>query len=171
MKKPENMTCLRGNTLVPKTHPRIAFRGLLDSLEADILEIQLCASEQGGDFYPSALGELLDCVRELMSAEVNERPVAEVKLFGFSLDELREQSHRVKEVFGIDIPLPDYTMGALALRLNALRAGIRRVELAAAEIFSAVGENSREDIIRVMNRLSSAAWWLFCHCIANKGQE
>lgn len=31
--KPEHMTHLRGNLLVPKTHPRIAFRGQLDSLQ------------------------------------------------------------------------------------------------------------------------------------------
>ena len=34
--KPEEMTHLRGNLLVKKTHPRIAFRGKLDSLEAAI---------------------------------------------------------------------------------------------------------------------------------------
>ena len=32
--KPEHMTHLRGNILVPKTHPRIAFRGGIDTLEA-----------------------------------------------------------------------------------------------------------------------------------------
>ena len=32
--KPEGMTHLRGNLLVPKTHPRIAFRGKLDTLIA-----------------------------------------------------------------------------------------------------------------------------------------
>ena len=38
--KPEHMTHLRGNILVPKTHPRIAFRGGIDTLEAELL---LCA--------------------------------------------------------------------------------------------------------------------------------
>ena len=33
-RKGEGMTHLRGNLLVPKTHPRIAFRGALDSLMA-----------------------------------------------------------------------------------------------------------------------------------------
>lgn len=35
--KPEHMTHLRGNLLVPKTHPRIAFRGQLVSLQAEII--------------------------------------------------------------------------------------------------------------------------------------
>ena len=35
--KPEHMTHLDGDTLVPKTHPRIAFRGEMDTLEAEIM--------------------------------------------------------------------------------------------------------------------------------------
>ena len=35
--KPEHMTHLNGDTLVPKTHPRILFRGKLDTLEAELL--------------------------------------------------------------------------------------------------------------------------------------
>ena len=35
--KPEHMTHLNGEYLVPKTHPRIRFRGAVDTLEAEIL--------------------------------------------------------------------------------------------------------------------------------------
>ena len=35
--KPEHMTHLNGDTLVPKTHPRIRFRGKMDTLEAELL--------------------------------------------------------------------------------------------------------------------------------------
>ena len=35
--KPEDMTHLNGDTLVEKTHPRILFRGAVDTLEAEIL--------------------------------------------------------------------------------------------------------------------------------------
>lgn len=45
--KPEDMTHLRGNRLVKKSDPRIAFRGQLDSLEAHILECQAQVCEQG----------------------------------------------------------------------------------------------------------------------------
>lgn len=41
------MTHLHGNVLVPKTHPQIAFRGMLDSLEAKIMSLQVVASENG----------------------------------------------------------------------------------------------------------------------------
>ena len=40
--KPEHMTHLNGEVLVPKTHPRIRFRGAMDTLEAELL---LCGSE------------------------------------------------------------------------------------------------------------------------------
>ena len=43
--KPEHMTHLHSNVLVPKTHPRIAFRGEMDSLEAELL---LCLHEERG---------------------------------------------------------------------------------------------------------------------------
>lgn len=45
--KPEEMTHLRGNQLVPKTHPRIAFRGKLDSLMAQLMEVEVMAAEAG----------------------------------------------------------------------------------------------------------------------------
>ena len=39
--KPEHMTHLYGDVLVEKTHPRIAFRGAIDTLESEILLCQL----------------------------------------------------------------------------------------------------------------------------------
>ena len=41
--KPEHMTHLDGTTLVPKTHPRIVFRGKMDSLEARLIACRLAA--------------------------------------------------------------------------------------------------------------------------------
>ena len=52
--KPEHMTHLDGTTLVPKTHPRIVFRGKMDSLEARLLACRLAAPE-----YDRELGEIL----------------------------------------------------------------------------------------------------------------
>ena len=45
--KPEHMTHLYGNCLVPKNHPRIILRGKLDSLEAAILWAQATAQREG----------------------------------------------------------------------------------------------------------------------------
>ena len=41
--KPEHMTHLNAEILVPKTHPRIRFRGAMDTLEAELI---LCSWQQ-----------------------------------------------------------------------------------------------------------------------------
>lgn len=65
--KPEEMTHLRGNLLVPKIHPQIEFRGRLDSLMAQILEVQLLADEQGEPKVLSDLEELLEYTRQILA--------------------------------------------------------------------------------------------------------
>jgi ethanolamine utilization cobalamin adenosyltransferase len=168
--KPEYMTQLRGNLLVPKTHRRIAFRGAVDSLEADVLEAALVAAEQGEEETRKGLGEILLCLRKVMSAEVNETPLEAPRLFGLSAGELREQTHDVKSAFGIPHPDPDYTMGPLALRLNTLRTRVRSAELLAVRTFCPQSGYPRDDIILTLNRLSSAVYWLFCRHISRKGE-
>jgi ethanolamine utilization cobalamin adenosyltransferase len=168
--KPEYLTHLCADVLVPKTHGRIRFRGILDSLEADVIEAQALASSLGEGWYTERLGETLDCLRRVLAAEVKETPLPEFTLFGLSEEELHAQSHNVRAAFGMDgHPVPDYTMGPLAVRLNTLRARIREGELLAVRVFWGGAEErpcGREDIIRVMNRLSSAFYWLFCRCIS-----
>ncbi|GAA6296719.1 hypothetical protein [Enterocloster asparagiformis] len=162
--KPEDMTHLRGNRLVKKSDPRIAFRGQLDSLEAHILECQAQVCEQGNAELCGCLGELLDHVRDVLGAEVRDEPLAQKPLFGYDHDRLRYVSHHVKEEIGIDHPIPDYRMGRMALMLNTLRTRIREAELGAVAAFP--GE--RPDIIEEMNRLSSAAYILFCRQVAKQ---
>lgn len=162
--KPEDMTHLRGNLLVPKTHPRIAFRGRLDSLEACILELQALAAGEGKIELCGQLGELLDHVRSVLGAEVKDQVLEPKKLFGYDHGQLRYVSHHVKEEIGIDHPVPDYRMGMTALRLNSLRACIREAELAAAAAFP----GGRPDLIEEMNRLSSGAYILFCRQVAGQ---
>ena len=160
-----NKTCLADGVYVSKDHPRIVFRGALDSLQANILEAQVLAAEKNEEYYANALGEILDFVRELMCVEVKEQPAAERKLFGMSLDDLHEQSHKVKEFFGFAHPLPDHTMGALSIRLNTLRTRVRETELIAAGTLS---EPRQNDIVHALNRLSSAVYWLFCRSVSGK---
>ena len=166
--KPEEMTHLRGNLLVPKTHPRIAFRGKLDSLEAAILEAQSLAHRQGAEKLRDDLGQVLARVRAVLGAEVKGVPLQEELLLGLDQAGLRRVSHHVKEEFGIDHPVPSWEMGELALRLNTLRTQVREAELAAAAAFLAPGEAPRPDIIRELNRLSSAVYILFCRQVAGK---
>ena len=162
------MTHLRGNLLVPKTHPRIVFRGKLDSLEAAILEAQALAHRQGAAGLRDDLGQVLGRVRAVLGAEVRGTPLKEELLLGLDQAGLRRVSHNVKGELGIDHPVPSWEMGELALRLNWLRTQVREAELAAAAAFTAPGEAPRPDIIRELNRLSSAVYILFCRQVAGK---
>ncbi|MEI3265877.1 hypothetical protein [Frisingicoccus sp.] len=165
--KPEHMTHLRGNLLVPKTHPRIEFRGQLDSLQAEIICLQAEACEKKQEKLVTDLGDVLYGVRCILGAEVKEEPLEPMKLLGMTDKELRENSHNVKKYLGMDHPIPDYTMGRMAADLNHLRAKVREVELSAAHAFMTVeGVVERPDIIQNLNRLSSGVYIVFCRWLA-----
>ena len=68
----------------------------------------------------------------------------------------------------MDHPIPGWEMGELALRINTLWTRVREVELAAATAFEAPGEAPRPDIIRELNRLSSAVYLIFCRVVSGK---
>jgi ethanolamine utilization cobalamin adenosyltransferase len=165
--KPEYMTSLSGNRLVSKTHGRIAFRGALDSLEAEIIEAQVLADGRGEIWFLERLAELLSFLRDMLAAEVKDISLPPPRLFGLSADELRRRSHDVKGSFGFEHPLPDYTMGLLAVRLNLLRARAREAELLAVRAFGPGGDE-RPDLLLAMNRLSSALYWLFCKAVSDR---
>jgi ethanolamine utilization cobalamin adenosyltransferase len=172
--------------MVPKTDGRIRFRGLIDSLEAEIIEAQILADSLGEGYYRDALGEVLDCLHKIMAAEVRGSPFAVPCLFGLSADELHRQSHDVAGAFGLaGHPLPDYRQGPLAGRLNTLRTRIREAELCAVQVFAgddrgqaarSGGEAQpgregsdpprREDLPLALNRLSSALYWLYCRAVS-----
>ena len=160
--KPEDMTHLNGNVLVPKTHPRIVFRGRLDSLQAKILELQLAACESGSQEMTDDLGELLEYTKALLGAEVKETPLEDMRLLGMTSPQLRYTSHHVKEIFGIDHPVPHIGMGRLCIELNLLRTQVREVELVAAQTFAAPDAAHRPDLIEALNRLSSCVYIIFC---------
>lgn len=155
--KPEDMTHLCGDILVHKSHPRIAFRGKLDSLMAQVLEVQLVAQEQGEGQICADLQEILVWLRKIMAAEVKEEPLERVCLFGMEADVLRYMSQSVKTVFGMEHPVPDYRMGRLCVALNTLRTQVRETELAAIRALP-----ERRDIIHALNRLSSGVYVIFC---------
>lgn len=162
--KGEFMTHLHGNALVPKTDSRVAFRGKLDSLMAQTLLLQCRAMAQGREALAAGLGEVLEAERAVLAAEVKDEPLAERTLLGLDGAGLRRVSHHVGEEIGIPHPIPSADMGELALSLNCLRTQARETELAAAAAF---GEG-REDILRCLNRLSSAVYILFCRLVAEQ---
>ena len=169
-KKPEEMTHLRANLLVPKTHPRIYFRGRIDSLEANVLELQVSAVEKGYLSLCEDLAEVLVYIKLILSAEVKDTPMEKITLMGMDEAALRYISHHVKAEIGIEHPVPHYTMGALAIGLNSLRTEVREVELAAVNTFTFP---ARPDIVQALNRLSSGIYILFCRLLAGyyKGEK
>ena len=166
-KKPDHMTSLYGNTLVPKTHERIAFRGLVDTLQAEVIEAQVLALGLGEAETCDKLKEVLDFLRALMAAEVKETALPPPFLFGMDADELHRKSHEIVMCSTEGKPvMPDYTHGPIVARLNTLRARTRELELFAVKVFGppdiSPGATERGDIILALNRLSSALWWLTC---------
>ena len=171
-KKAEYMTSLSGTELVSKTHGRIAFRGCIDTLQAEVIEAQVLAAGLGAEEACGRLGEILALLRDLMAAEVKETPLPPPFLFGMDAEEIHRRSHEAFTAGADGKPtFPDHTQGPLAARLNTLRAKVREAELLSVRVFGP-GENrlspEREDIILALNRLSSALWWLFCEYACRK---
>lgn len=157
--KPEHMTHLRGNILVFKDHPRIAFRGMIDLLEAEITLAQQAAEGEGFHGLTGELEEVLSFVRRYIRFDVLAEPVGEITLCGYTPDQLREYSHYPEKHLGQPHFLVRYTDGPALLAVNRLRAVVRQTELAAYAAFKdADGNVTRWDMILGLNRLSSLMW-------------
>ncbi|MDR2183565.1 MAG: phosphate propanoyltransferase [Clostridiales bacterium] len=167
--KPEHLTHLYGSELglVSKSHPRIELRGKLDSLQAKIIEVQLIACKNGKDEIAKELNELLEFARRILACEVKDVPFEFELLIGLTADELRAKSHNPRKYFGIGHIMPSYHMGELVAALNTLRTYAREVELCAVRVF---GEQ-KTDIIRALNRLSSAVYIIICRVVAGDVNE
>ena len=154
--KPEQMTHLYGNVLVPKTHPRIAFRGAMDTLESELV---LCQLKCPG--WRQELGEILNLSRMLIRCEVMEESVPEGKLCGLTEGEQRKHSHRPQDFYGQAHFMPEYTDGETVLLLNKCRCAARSAELAAARAFIRDdGTTERQDVLKALNRMSSMLYIL-----------
>lgn len=157
--KPEHMTHLRGNVLVFKDHPRIAFRGMIDLLEGEIALCQQVCVREGVPALAEELEEVLDFVRHFIRFDVLSEPVGEVRLCGMTPEELRERSHYPEKYYGQGHFLIHYTDSPAILAVNKVRAVVRQTELAAYRAFrDENGGVARGDIILGLNRLSSLLW-------------
>ena len=153
--KPEHMTHLQGNVLVPKTHPRIRFRGMVDTLESAIMLCQLKGIRVG------ELSQILELVRRLIRCDVLEEPVGESSLCGLTPELLRRHSHFPQTFYGQPQFMPSYTDGEGVLLLNQARCVARQTELAAVEAFcDREGAPTRPDILQALNRVSSMLYIL-----------
>ena len=154
--KPEHMTHLNGDVLVSKRHPRIVFRGCMDTLEAEIMLCQLKAEP-----VRKELGEILRLARLLIRCDVLEEPVREEKLCGLTEKEIRSHSHRPQDVYGQPHFMPEYTDGEAILWLNRARCAAREAELRAVAAFTdRDGVPTRVDILQALNRMSSMLYIL-----------
>ena len=150
--KPEHLTHLNAQLLVSKTHPRILFRGAMDSLEASLL---LAAAEADGNIR-TQLNEALAYARYLLGQEVLEEAVVCKALGGMDEKALRERSHRPQDFYGKAHFMPCAEDSRTLLLVNSARCKAREAELAAVNAFQ--DENGiprREDLLRALNRLSS----------------
>ena len=168
MEKPEHMTQLFGNKLVAKDHPRILFRGKLDSLQALVVLDQVLIGENGREKLVSDLDNILGILREIMRCDVLDEEFTNETIIGLNHAELRERSHNPMKFFNIkQMVLPDRTMGKDYALLNQLRTAIRETGVAAAQAFRSGSQYTRNDIIEELNRLSSAIHIMMCMYLAD----
>jgi len=154
--KPEHMTHLNGEVLVPKTHPRIRFRGKVDTLEAELLLCQTVKKE-----LAASVEEILALTRKIIRCDVLEEPLQWEKLCGLTESEQRKCSHFPQEYYGQPHFMLSAADGAVIARLNRARCAARETELAAADAFSdREGNLTRGDILQALNRMSSMLYIL-----------
>ncbi len=166
--KPEHMTHLNASVLVSKTHPRIAFRGAVDTLQAQILLCQLVSDAP----LRAQLGEILALSRNLIRYDVLDEPVADVPLCGMTQKQLRERSHFPQKFYSQPHFMPEYDDGEVILRLNGVRCACRHAELMAVHAFTDCdGQVKREDILRALNRMSSMVYILMIEQKAKRQKE
>ena len=155
--KPEHMTHLNGTILVNKTHPRIGFRGAMDTLEAELLWCQFSVDSP----FDRQIGEILELARKIIRWEVLSEPACVESLCGLTAEQLRARSHRPEEYYAQPHFMPAATDGKTVLLLNRCRTAVRAAELAAAHAFTdADGICSRPDLLQALNRMSSMVYIL-----------
>lgn len=154
--KPEHMTHLNGDVLVPKTHPRIAFRGEMDTLQAEIILCQRMVPED----VARQLQELLEFCREIIACDVLDKPLHWERLMGWTEEELRSRSHRPQDYYGQPHFMPASTDGEAVVWLNRCRCAVRRGELAACKAFETPDGTARPDLLKALNRMSSSVYLL-----------
>ncbi len=154
--KPEHMTHLHGDVLVGKDHPRICFRGKLDTLEAELILCQLTQER-----LKAQVGEVLNLARRILRCEVLEEPLHWDTLCGLTEQEQHKRSHFPQDYYGQPHFMPEAEDGMVIARLNRARCAAREAELAAVKAFrDGEGNPTRPDILKALNRMSSMLYLL-----------
>lgn len=168
--KPEYMTHLYDNVLVVKNHPRILFRGKLDSLQALIvLDQAVLAEKDENKKVIIDLTDILNILRALMRCDVLGEDLSSNTILGLTHTELRERSHDPMKYYNVkQMILPDYSMGKTYAMLNHIRTAVRETEVAAAQAFRIGTKCTKPDIIEELNRLSSSLHIMMCKYLAGQ---
>ena len=162
--KPEHLTHLHGDVLVPKNHPRIIFRGKMDTLEAELILCQLADKA-----LEVPVGEILGLARQIIHCEVLGQPLKWDTLCGLTEAEQRKRSHFPQEYYGQPHFMPSFEDGMVIARLNRARCAAREAELSAVEAFyDREGNLTRQDIPQTLNRMSSMLYLLMIQKKAGK---
>jgi len=159
--KPEHMTHLQADVLVPKDHPRIVLRGLVDQLETELILTAQTLRKEGELQTAEQLDEVVTFVQKMMRCEVTGEPFEVKRLCGLTAEELREHSHFPQKYYGMPHFIPNSEDHLSILLLNRLRSMVRRVEIGVCAAFlDQNGNAERSDLIQGYNRLSSLLWIL-----------
>lgn len=166
--KPEHMTQLTGNKLVPKNHLRIVFRGKLDSLQAlIILNQSFIAKNSRRTKLLEDLEDVLKILQNIMRCDVLDEPFTIERIIGLTHAELREHSHNPMKFYNIrQMIMPHYTMGEEYAILNQIRTAIRECEISAVNAYQIGNDYTHQDILEEFNRLSSALHIMMCKYLA-----
>lgn len=163
--KPENYTHLYKNVLVKKNHPRIILRGKLDSLLSLIVDIQYKFKEMNEYKLLDYLKQYQKIVHAVLYSEVSSKSLELDTIFGFSEQEIRTISHHPKEYFNCDHIFINCDMPFTVIKLNLIRTSVREAEISAYEAL----KNERDDLIKLLNRMSSSIYILML--IAYTGKD
>ncbi len=157
--KPEDLTLLNDTDLVAKNHPRIKFRGEIDNLIAlTILTQGRFKQAENLKQISLWLQDIRSQLGQIMQAEVQEKPLAEMSMGDFSFDDIRKMSHDPLKYLGHNHIVPTVDYGPYVGWLNYLRTYVRKVEILAIETFA--DEALHKNIILTLNRMSSAIYVL-----------
>ena len=167
--KPSALTQLNAHHFTPKTHPRIKLRGRVDSLHAVVLLTQRLARQAGEASLECDLGTVAAYCRELMSAEYNERPVAEPCLRDHDAETIHRATHDPAAVLGIQHLTISSADPELQHWLNVARTTARELEILALETFGSPHHPYGASICHGLNRLSSVLYFL--QLLLAKGEE
>lgn len=160
-RKADGLTQLSAWHFVAKNHPRIKFRGKVDSLHALVLMTQHQSAQAEQAWLTDALGSLAAYCREITSAEYNERNIADLTLAEADAEQIHAVTHDPRATLGIDHLTINELDPQLQHWLNMCRTSSRELELIAIDTFGNSPHSSPgASICHALNRLSSAFYYL-----------